>query len=81
MRAKDCGIVNEHYTKQFFFMIRQLNWKIDEPEEFDYEGTEESNRFEQLLYRALAEELITMSKAAALKNQSLAQFRKETLVV
>lgn len=81
MRAKDCGIVNEHYTKQFFFMIRQLNWKIDEPEEFDYEGTEASNRFEQLLYRALAEELITMSKAAALKNQSLAQFRKETLVV
>lgn len=81
MRAKDCGIINEHYTKQFFFMIRQLNWKIDEPEEFDYEGTEESNRFEQLLYRALAEDLITMSKAAALKNQSLAEFRKETLVI
>jgi len=75
MRAKDCGIINEHYTKQFFFMIRQMNWKIDEPVE--YNGVEESNRFEQLLFRALIEEQISMSKAASLNNQTLADFRKE----
>lgn len=75
MRAKDCGIINEHYTKQFFFLIRQMNWKVDEPVE--YNGAEESNRFEQLLFRALIEDQISMSKAASLNNQSLADFRKE----
>lgn len=75
MRAKDCGIINEHYTKQFFFLIKQMNWKVDEPVE--YQGAEESNRFEQLLFRALIEDQISMSKAASLNNQSLADFRKE----
>jgi Zn-dependent peptidase ImmA (M78 family) len=75
MRAKDCNIINEYYAKQFFFIFKQMNWRIDEPHE--YAGVEESNRFEQLLFRALIEEEISMSKAAALKNQSLADFKKE----
>ncbi|MDR1877509.1 MAG: XRE family transcriptional regulator [Flavobacteriaceae bacterium] len=75
MRAKDCGIINDHYTKQFFFLIKQMNWKVDEPVE--YQGVEESNRFEQLLFRALIEDQISMSKAASLSNQSLAEFKKE----
>jgi Zn-dependent peptidase ImmA (M78 family)/DNA-binding XRE family transcriptional regulator len=74
MRARDCGIINEHYTKQFFFMIKQMNWKVDEPVE--YQGVEESNRFEQLLFRALIEDQISMSKAASLSNQTLAEFKK-----
>lgn len=79
MRAKDCGIITEYYTKQFFFMIRQMNWKVDEP--IQYDGIEKSNRFDQLIYRALAEDLISMSKAASLKNQKLAEFRNETLMM
>ena len=75
MRAKSCGIINEHYTKQFFFIFKQMNWRVDEP--YDYAGVEESNRFEQLLFRALIEEQISMSKAASLRNQSLAEFKKE----
>lgn len=75
MRAKDCGIINDHYTKQFFFMFKQMNWRIDEP--IEYQGVEESNRFEQLLFRALIEEQISMSKAASLTNQTLAEFRKK----
>ena len=75
MRAKACGIINDNYTRQFFFMIRQMNWSVDEPVE--YLGVEESNRFEQLLFRALIEEQISMSKAASLNNKSLAEFRKE----
>jgi len=81
MRANVCGIVNDNYKKQFFFMMAQMNWKIDEPTQYDYEGVEQSNRFDQLLYRALAEEQISMSKAASLKNQKLAEFRNETLLV
>ncbi|HUN02134.1 MAG TPA: XRE family transcriptional regulator [Niabella sp.] len=75
IRAKDCGIINEHYTKQFFFLIKQMNWKVDEP--IEYNGAEESNRFKQLLFRALIEDQISMSKAASLNNQTLADFRKE----
>jgi len=75
MRAKDCSIINEHYTKQFFFLIKQMNWQVDEPVE--YSGAEESNRFKQLLFRALIEDQISMSKAASLNNQTLADFRKE----
>lgn len=75
MRAKNCGIINDHYTKQFFFIFKQMNWRVDEP--YDYAGVEESNRFEQLLFRALIEEQISMSKAASLNNQSLAEFKKE----
>jgi Zn-dependent peptidase ImmA (M78 family)/transcriptional regulator with XRE-family HTH domain len=75
MRAKVCGIINDHYTKQFFFFMKQMNWRVDEPVE--YQGAEESNRFEQLLFRALIEDQISMSKAASLSNQSLAEFKKE----
>lgn len=74
MRAKDCGIINENYTKQLFFLFKQMNWRVDEP--YDYEGVEQSNRFEQLLFRALIEEQISMSKAASLTNQTLAEFKK-----
>jgi Zn-dependent peptidase ImmA (M78 family)/transcriptional regulator with XRE-family HTH domain len=81
MRANVCGIINDNYKKQFFFMMNQMNWKIDEPVQYDYEGIEQSNRFDQLLYRALAEDQISMSKAASLKNQKLAEFRNETLLV
>jgi predicted HTH domain antitoxin len=42
-----------------------------------YQGAEESNRFEQLLFRALIEDQISMSKAASLSNRSLAEFKKE----
>jgi Zn-dependent peptidase ImmA (M78 family)/DNA-binding XRE family transcriptional regulator len=75
MRAKDCGIINEHYTRQFFFFMKQMNWKVDEPVE--YSGVEESNRFEQLLFRALIEDQISMSKAAALCNMPLAEFKRK----
>jgi Zn-dependent peptidase ImmA (M78 family) len=79
MRAKACNVINDNYTRQFFFMMNQMNWKVDEP--VQYEGIEESTRFDQLIYRALAEDQISMSKAASLKNQKLAEFRNETLLV
>jgi Zn-dependent peptidase ImmA (M78 family)/transcriptional regulator with XRE-family HTH domain len=79
MRAKDCGIINVNYTKQLFFFFKQMNWKVDEP--YDYEGVEQSNRFEQLLFRALIEDQITMAEAASLNNQTLADFKKEHQMV
>lgn len=79
MRALSCGIVNDHYTKQFFNMMKQMGWRVEEP--IAYEGLENSNRFDQLLYRALAEEQISTSKAAALKNMKLSEFRNQSMFV
>ncbi|NLY24343.1 MAG: ImmA/IrrE family metallo-endopeptidase [Bacteroidales bacterium] len=75
MRANECGIISDQYKNQFFFFMKQMNWRVDEPAE--YQGAEESNRFEQLLFRALIEDQISMSKAASLLNRSLAEFKKE----
>jgi hypothetical protein len=43
------------------------------------EGKEIPVRFDQLLYRSLSEELISMSKAAALKNMTFSEFRTKML--
>lgn len=74
-RAVECKIVNEHFAKQFFKMIDEMGWKTREP--VAYEGLERSYRFDRLLFRALAEEQISLSKAAALKNMTLAEFHEQ----
>ena len=79
MRAKALDIISNSYYRQFFGYIVQMGWKIDEP--FDYSGNEKSRRFDQLLYRALAEELISISKAASLKNMKLTDFKTQSLNV
>jgi Zn-dependent peptidase ImmA (M78 family)/transcriptional regulator with XRE-family HTH domain len=74
-RAVECKIVSEHYARHFFKMIEELGWKSREP--VAYEGLECSYRFDRLLFRALAEEQISLSKAAALKNMKLAEFHEQ----
>lgn len=78
-RANLLGIVNDHYKAQFFNMMKQMNWRIEEP--ISYDGMEKATRFDQLLYRAIAEELISISKGAALKNMKVADFRNQSLVM
>lgn len=56
-----------------------MGWKVEEP--YEYIGLETSCRFDQLLFRALSEEIISMSKAASLKNMKLSEFRSKILVV
>lgn len=78
-RAKDLEIISLGTYKQFFQIFSQLGYRVNEPVE--YEGKEESNRFKQLLFRALAEEIISFSKAAALSNQKLSDFRQQNLII
>lgn len=74
-RAKHLGIVTESYHKSFMIYLSMKGYKKHEPG--SYAGQEKSNRFKQLVYRAVAEEVISMSKAAALSNKKLAEFRNE----
>jgi len=78
-RCKDLGIISESHLNQLVLIIANNGWKIEEP--VQYTGLEESNRFTQLLFRALAEELISINKAAVLNNQSLIDFRKQITTV
>jgi Zn-dependent peptidase ImmA (M78 family) len=78
-RAKNLGVINENTYKHFSINFNRLGYRKDEPGE--YIGTEKSLRFQQLLYRAAAEEVISLSKAASLNNQNLSQFRKTFVVI
>jgi Zn-dependent peptidase ImmA (M78 family) len=78
-RAKELEIINLSTFKQFYFMFNKLGYRNNEP--YLYSGFEKSNRFSQLLFRGLVEEAITMSKAAALSNQKLADFRRENMII
>jgi Zn-dependent peptidase ImmA (M78 family)/DNA-binding XRE family transcriptional regulator len=78
-RCKDLNIISESHLNQLAHIIMHNDWKIIEP--VQYTGLERSNRFTQLLFRALAEELISMNKAAVLNNQSLVDFHKQITTV
>lgn len=77
MRANVLEIVSRFFTKQFFDSFTENNWRIDEP--ISYKGEEKSGRFDQLIYRALVEELISTSKAAALKNETVIEFHQRKM--
>ncbi len=78
-RAKNLHIISDLAYKSFHINFSKLGYRKNEPGQ--YIGTEDSMRFKQLLYRAAAEELISLSKAAALNNQNLSQFRKSFVIV
>lgn len=72
-RAKDLGIVSDF---AFLNFRKWISKNRAEEGLGNYIGVEKSSRFEQLLYRAAAEEVISMSKAASLANLKLAEFRE-----
>lgn len=77
-RARVLELVSEaSYTK----FNRWISRNKTEEDLGRFTGTENSERFRQLLYRAAAEEIISMSKAANLAGQKLARFRKDFVVI
>jgi Zn-dependent peptidase ImmA (M78 family)/DNA-binding XRE family transcriptional regulator len=80
-RAKGLGIIsNDQYVKFRIWVNSNENYK-KEIGLGEYKGVEHSSRFKKLIYRATAEEIISMSKAASLSNVKLAQFRDEFLAI
>lgn len=61
-RAADLGIISQSQLHSFHFQ----NSKTRKTEPGEWDGTEHADRYEQLVYRAAAQELITRSKAAEL---------------
>lgn len=80
-RAKNLGIITDDQYVKFRILVNKVpNLKL-EIGYGEYKGVEQSSRFKQLLYRATAEEIISMSKAASLSNVKLAQFRDEFMAI
>jgi hypothetical protein len=63
-RALDLGLINPALYRRFCIIQKTKDWHHREPGE--YPGVEASSRFEKLVLRALSEEIISMSKGAAL---------------
>ncbi len=75
-RAKAYKLVTDSYLK--FFIINYNRYYKNQEKE-GYDGKEDTTRFIQLLIRAVAQEVITSTKAASLNNQILGDFRKQYL--
>jgi len=77
-RAKDLDVISDATFIRFRKFInrnrREEGWGR-------YLGKEHSDRFQQLVYRAAMEEIISMSKAANLMGKKLAAFREELVGV
>jgi Zn-dependent peptidase ImmA (M78 family)/DNA-binding XRE family transcriptional regulator len=80
-RAKNFGIISNDQYVRFRIWVNSNPKHKKEIGFGEYKGIEHSSRFKQLLFRATAEEIISMSKAASLSNVKLAQFRDEFMAI
>lgn len=74
-RAFELEIITASKYKSVCIEFSKRGWNANEPGE--YRGEEEPKRFQRLLYRALAEGLVTVSKAAALGNSTIEEINAE----
>lgn len=80
-RAKDLEIISNDQFIRFRIWVNSHEDHKKEKGLGEYWGNEISTRFNQLLYRATAEEIISMSKAASLANIKLARFRDQFMTI
>ena len=73
-RAKDLGLISPSAAASFFRYFRQQGWHREEPG--DPYPSEEPQRLKRLVLRALAEDLITESRAAELLGRPLGAFTR-----
>lgn len=72
-RAKDLNIITQHMLRQKFEYFKSVGMlKADIGK---YSGKEEANQLLQILCRGISEGSLSMSKAASLNGQRLADFR------
>jgi Zn-dependent peptidase ImmA (M78 family)/transcriptional regulator with XRE-family HTH domain len=74
MRAADLGIVSQAVAARLHRVFRSRGWHREEPG--DQIAPEEPERLKLLVLRALAEDLISESRAAELLGMPLSEFRR-----
>ena len=79
-RLVDAGIFSENRKTEFY---KKLNFNPSLKREVNltrFQTPEKSNRFEQLVYRALSQEIISISKASSLLNQDINSLIENSLL-
>jgi len=78
VRFRDLGIISEAALSSFFQTVAR-HWRTQEPAPFERSPArnEEPRRFRRLCYRALAERVITLPKAAELLQMPAAAITQE----
>ena len=79
-KAKDTGVISDQRYKTYYFQKKRSK-DFKKLVERSLYPDEKSNRFNSLVYKALSNELITVSKAASLLNQNVEQVRKDLALV
>lgn len=77
-RIHDLEIISDAVAKRMSIERNRLGWRKREPS--DYVGAEECFRFRQLLYRGLAEEKLSLSKAAEIVGESIEAVEAELAI-
>ena len=73
-------IMSQERVKKFYLRINfEPNLKL-QVEQVRYDGAAHSNRYENLVYRAVSEELISISKASSLLQISLEDLKNNLSV-
>ncbi|MBE0418172.1 MAG: ImmA/IrrE family metallo-endopeptidase, partial [Coriobacteriia bacterium] len=76
VRAHDLGIVSDSYFKSFWIEFGKRGWRKQEPGDPYVQGARPT-RFERLLFTALAEEVVSRSRASELLDRPLEDFMSE----
>jgi hypothetical protein len=79
-RAEQLELVSVAMFERFCRYASQQGWRRPgegEPGDDCYNGDETPSRFRQLVWRAVAEQQISLSKGAALLKQDLNSFRRD----
>lgn len=78
-RLQNLGVISHSYYQRWMIFLSKTYGQRIEPGK--YIGVEKLGLFEQLINRALAEDLISISKAASLMNISINEIRKGNISV
>jgi Zn-dependent peptidase ImmA (M78 family)/DNA-binding XRE family transcriptional regulator len=74
--ANKLDIISDKYYEQICIYFRKNHLQKEEGLG-DYKGIENTTRFENMIYYAVSEQIISLSKGASLSGKSLAEFREE----
>lgn len=74
-RARDLNIISSEYTKSSYILFSKNGWRTKEPG--DAYPKERTYLFEQLVHRAVSEEIISESKAAELLKIPTIELRRK----
>ena len=77
-RARQEGIITEYVHESLSREISARKWRKQETDSYPLD--ERPLRFEQLLHRAISEELISVLKAAYLANTSIEDIRSQRIL-